>query len=195
MSCANTSDGFDVGGDTLFDPMVLVVYGGKSQMNHFVGQHPVRGKLRQRSLIANAYGDSSAAIAECHTVTDASSLERNDLNQESRHWKAAIVLSDGLSGGANPSMKVLRRHLQRVSFDPDVDPRGRDQRTRSHLTLRCHKRETREKQERRQGSPGKEASHMGSKHRMTMRTILLEKQAIRPELNSLASPARNQRNM
>jgi hypothetical protein len=136
MSSVNPSDGFDVGSDALFDPMVLIVYGGKSQMNHFVGQHPVRGKLQGRSLIANAYRDSPAAVAECHTVTDAASPERSDLNQNLRHRKASIIGRHGLSGRADPLTKVLSRHSQRVPFDPDVDPRAPDQQTRSHLSLR-----------------------------------------------------------
>jgi len=91
MSCVNPGDWFDIGCDPLFDPMVRLVYGRKGQVNHFVGQHPIRGKLRRRSLIADAYVDSSASIAKRHTVADTSSFERSDTNQNLRHGKAATI--------------------------------------------------------------------------------------------------------
>src|SRR5882762_6833605 len=93
---------FDIGGYSLFDPMMVFVHGGKSQVNHFVGQHPVRGKFRRNSLVAEAYGDSSSSIAKCHAVADPSSFEKSDSNQDSRHGKAAIIGRHGLSGRFNP---------------------------------------------------------------------------------------------
>jgi hypothetical protein len=45
MSSVNPSDRLNIGSDPLFYPIVLFVYGGKCQVNHFVGQHPVGGEL------------------------------------------------------------------------------------------------------------------------------------------------------
>ena len=91
ISRLNPGDWFHVGGDPLFDPTVFFVHRGKSQVNHFVGEHPVRGKLRWRRFVADAYEDSCSSIAEGHTTVDAFSFERSDSDQDLRYWKTAVV--------------------------------------------------------------------------------------------------------
>src|ERR1700739_2640110 len=94
ISCLNPGDWFHVGGNPLFDPMMLFVHGRKSQVNHFVGEHPVRGKLRRRSFIADQYRDSSASIAKRHTVVDASPFARSNANHDWRDGKTAVIGCD-----------------------------------------------------------------------------------------------------
>ena len=133
-------------------------------MDHLVGQHPVRGKLRRRSVVADTYGDSSASIAKGHTVTDASSFEGSDPNQDLRQGKMAIVGCHGLRRRLNPAKNVLYRHLQRALFDPDVDASVSDQQARSHLARRRCKAETKQKQEGDRRRAGGAAHHKGSEH-------------------------------
>ena len=86
-------------------------------MDHLVGQDPVRGKLRRKSVVADTYGDSSASIAKGQPVADASSFEGRNPNQDLRHRKAAVVARHGLSRRLHPTQDVLYRQLQRAPFD------------------------------------------------------------------------------
>src|SRR5260370_11151329 len=117
MSCLNPSDRLDIGGHALFDSLVLVVDGGKSQVNHFVYQHPVRRKLGRSSLLTDTYGDSPSSFAECHAVADTSPIEGSDPNQDSMHGKAAEIRRNALSSRFDPEKNVLHRHLQVGSLD------------------------------------------------------------------------------
>src|SRR5260370_35520292 len=75
MSCVNPSNWFDIGDNALFDPMVILVHGGKSQVNHFVGEHPVRGEHGRGAVAADAYGFSPSDVARLPTVRECSASQ------------------------------------------------------------------------------------------------------------------------
>src|SRR5260370_25060582 len=116
MSCLNPSDRLDIGGNALFDPVVLVVDGGKSPGNPFGYQHPIRRQLGRSSLLTDTYGDSPSSFAKCHAVADTSSIERSDPNQDSRHGKAAVIRRNAHSSRFDPKKNVLHLHFQAVSL-------------------------------------------------------------------------------
>src|SRR5258707_5155417 len=173
----NPSDRFDIGSNPFFDPMMLFIHGGKSEVNHFMGQHPVRRKLGRRSLVADAYGDSPSSIAKRPTVADASSFERSDPNQDLRHGKAAVIRRHTLSSRFGPAKNILHRHAQGAAFDHDVDAGVSDHQTGSHLILRRYKGETNQKKQRGQGRSRKGARPESSKHSITTRTARAEEVA------------------
>jgi len=114
-------------------------------MDHLVGQDPVRGKLRRKSVVADTYGDPSASIAKRHPVADAFSFECSDPNRDLRQRKAAIIGSHRLGGRLHPKKYILRRHWQSAPFNRDVYPSVSDQQTRSHPTPRYRKGRTNQK--------------------------------------------------
>ncbi len=133
-------------------------------MDHFVGQHPVRGKLRRRSVAADTYGDPPASITKGHTVADTSSFEGSDPNQDLRHRKAAVIGRHGLSGRFDPAKNVLHGQVQRAPFDHDVDASVSDQQPRSHVARRRRKAERKEKKERNRHCAAGETHRKRSEH-------------------------------
>src|SRR5260370_228968 len=177
MSRLNPSDRFDIGSNALFDPMMIIVHSRKSQVNHFMGQHPVRRKLGRRSLVADAYGDSPSSISKLPTVPDASSFERSDPNQGLRHRTEAVIRRHTLSSRFDPAKNILYRHAQGAPFDHHVDASVSDHQTGSHLILRRYKGETNQKKQRGQGRSRKAARSESSKHSITTRTARAEEVA------------------
>ena len=50
-------DRLDIGSDSFFNPMMLVGHGWKSQVHHFVSQHPIRGEVVLGGFVS--HGDSN----------------------------------------------------------------------------------------------------------------------------------------
>src|SRR5215470_12409050 len=89
---ADARDRFDVCRKTFFDPMMIVFDGWEAQMDHFVGQHPVIGKIGHRCVGADVNtNQTSITLSESFSTAHGVSGSRHDAEVKLRHREAAVI--------------------------------------------------------------------------------------------------------
>jgi hypothetical protein len=63
MSGADARDGFDVGSDAFFDPMMIFSDGREGEMDHFVREHPIAGEIGGLRIFAYVNSDEATILA------------------------------------------------------------------------------------------------------------------------------------
>jgi hypothetical protein len=58
----------NVGRYSFFDPMMALLYGGKAEMNHLVGQHPIVAEIALSDMLTHSDPASRPMVAETHEV-------------------------------------------------------------------------------------------------------------------------------
>lgn len=110
MPRTNPCNRFDVGGNLFLDPMVFFGDRWKGQMNHLVGQCPIRGEPRPGRLAAHTDGNSPAVEgSESHSVADTPSAKRRDLNVDRRNRELPIIDLHGFGRRFYPNQNVFQR--------------------------------------------------------------------------------------
>jgi len=97
-------DGLDVSGDAFFDPVVLVLHVWKSEMNHFVGEHPVGVQIVLAGLGADGDSNQATVARKGLTAAHAFAVKRANLKSEMRHRITPVVSNNRVSSFLHPPL-------------------------------------------------------------------------------------------
>ena len=129
---ADTGEGFDVNGDAFFDPVMAVVNIGKSEMDHFVGEHPIVREIGPSGVGADVNRNVAAVIAPGAAAANAGAAGGNDAERSVRDGKSSVVSGDGFGGPLHPFHHVFLGGMELAFFGGDVDARISDEHGGSH---------------------------------------------------------------
>src|ERR1700678_1013573 len=122
--------------DPLFNPMVVVCNGRKSEMHHFMGQHPVGAEILGSRVAADVNGYESALFPKSAAVSNTFSISRNNAQQNMWDWKMAIIGAHRFGCPLNPPEQFFLGDLKRALFNNDIYSRISDNYCRGHFVSR-----------------------------------------------------------
>ena len=122
--------------DSLFNPMVVVGNGRKSEMHHFMSQHPVGAEILGGRVAADVNGYESALFPKSAAIANTFSISRNNAQQNMWDWKMAIIGAYGFSRPLNPPEQFFLGDLKRALLKDDIYSRISDNYGRGHVVSR-----------------------------------------------------------